>query len=135
LGRSRGGFGIKIHALVDSRGRPRHIEQSPGQSHEMTKASELLAHAVGGACIADAGYDADWMRGLLKFLGMKAVINSKPERPRAIPKDRELYKLRYLVEKSFHSLKRFRRLDTRYEKSARNYLALIHVACLRLWIN
>jgi transposase len=101
----------------------------------MTKAGELLAHAVGGACIADAGYDALWLRDLIKFLGMKAVINSKPERPRAIPKDRRLYAMRYLVERFFHSLKRFRRLSTRYEKSARNFLALIHVACTRLWIN
>ena len=101
----------------------------------MTKAGELLTHAVGGACIADAGYDADWLRDLLKFFGMKAVINSKPERLRAIPKDRRLYALRYLVEKFFHSLKRFRRLATRFEKSARNFLALIHVACTRLWLN
>jgi transposase len=101
----------------------------------MTKAGDLLVHAVGGACIADAGYDADWLRDLLKFIGMKAVINSKPERPRAYPKDRRLYAMRYLVEKFFHSLKRFRRLATRFEKSARNFLALIHVASTRLWLN
>jgi transposase len=101
----------------------------------MIKAGDLLLHAVGSACIADTGYDADWFRDLLKFLGIKAVINSKPERPRAIPKDRKLYALRYLVERFFHSLKRFRRLATRYEKTARNYLALIHLACTRMWLN
>lgn len=101
----------------------------------MTKADELLVHAVGGAAIADCGYDADWFREVLKFLGIKAVIASKPERPRKIPKDRELYALRYLVERFWHSLKRFRRLGTRYEKSARNYMALIHVACIRMWLN
>jgi transposase len=101
----------------------------------MTKAGDLLVHAVGTACIADAGYDANWLRDLLKFLELKAVINSKPERPRAIPKDRKLYALRYLVERFFHSLKRFRRLATRYEKTARNFLALIHLACVRLWLN
>lgn len=101
----------------------------------MTKAGDLLLHAVGEACIADTGYDADWFRDLLKFLGLKAVIGTKPERPRAFPKDRKLYALRYLVERFFHSLKRFRRLATRYEKTARNYLALIHLACVRLWLN
>ena len=101
----------------------------------MSRADALLIHAVGHAAIADAGYDADWFRDLIKFFGMKAVINSKPERPRAIPKDRKLYALRYLVEKFFHSLKRFRRLATRYEKTARNFLSLIHIACTRLWIN
>jgi transposase len=101
----------------------------------MTKADDLLIHAVGGAVIGDTGYDADWFRALIKFFGMKAVIASKPERPRAIPKDRKLYALRYLVEKFFHSLKRFRRLATRYEKTARNFLALIHLACIRMWLN
>ena len=101
----------------------------------MTKADELILHAVGAAAVADCGYDADWFRELVTFLGMKAVIASKPERPRKIAKDRRLYALRYLVERFFHSLKRFRRLATRYEKSARNYLALIHVACIRLWLN
>lgn len=101
----------------------------------MTKAGDLMAHAVGTACIADTGYDADWFRDLLKFFSMKAVISSKPERHRKIPKDRKLYRLRYLVENFFHSLKRFRRLATRYEKSGRNFLALIHLACTRLWIN
>jgi len=101
----------------------------------MTQADELLLNAVGTAGIGDCGYDADWFRDLLKFFGMKAVIASKPERPRKLPKSRKLYSLRYLVEKFWHSLKRFRRLATRYEKSARNYLALIHVACVRMWLN
>lgn len=101
----------------------------------MTKAGDLLLHAVGSSCIADAGYDGDWFRDALKFLCLKAVIGSNPERPRAIPKDKSLYALRYLVEKFFHSLKRFRRLATRYEKTARNFLALIHLACIRMWIN
>lgn len=101
----------------------------------MTKADELLLHGVGDAVIADAGYDADWFRDLLKLFGMRAVIASKPERPRKVPKDRRLYALRYLVERFFHSLKRFRRLATRYEKTARNYLALVHVACVRMWLN
>jgi transposase len=55
-------------------------------------------------------------------------------RKRALPKDRKLYRLRYLVELFFHSLKRFRAIATRFEKTARNYLALIHVACANLWL-
>ena len=98
-------------------------------------ADGLLLHAVGDAVIADSGYDADWFRELVRSFGLKAVIASKPERPHAIPKDRKLYALRYLVERFFHGLKRFRRLATRFEKSARNYLALIHVACTRMWLN
>ena len=87
------------------------------------------------AKVGDTGYDADWFRDLVNLLGLKAVFGSKPERPRAYPKDRKLFALRYLVERFFHGLKRFRRLATHYEKSARNFLALIHVACIRMWLN
>jgi transposase len=100
----------------------------------MTKADDLLLHAVGNAVIGDAGYDADWFRALVKLFGMKAVIASKPERPRRIPKDRRLYRMRSLVERFFHGLKRYRRLATRYEKTARNFLALIHLVCCRMWL-
>jgi transposase len=101
----------------------------------MTKADDLLAHAVGGACIADSGYDAEHLREVIQFLGMKPVIPSNPTRAVIRRPDKKLYRLRQLVELFFHALKRFRRLATRYEKTARNYLALIHVACVRTWLN
>ena len=47
---------------------------------------------------------------------------------------RHLYRQRYLVEVFFHNLKRFRAIATRYEKTARNYLAIVHVACAWLWL-
>ena len=100
----------------------------------MSKANDLLAYAKGRACIADSGYDSGPLREVIKFLGMKPVIPSHPKHPQRRP-DKKLYALRYLVEIFFHGLKRFRRLATRYEKSARNYLALIHLACIRSWLN
>lgn len=97
-------------------------------------ADELLARAHGAALIADAGYDSNRFRAAVRERGMKAVIGSKPERPRRLPKSRNLYAKRYLVERFFHQLKRFRAIATRYEKTARNYLALVQVACSRLWL-
>jgi transposase len=58
--------------------------------------------------------------------GMRAV------KPRM---DRKLYRLRYMVECCFHSLKRFRAVATRYEKSGTNFLATVHVACITMWLN
>lgn len=55
-------------------------------------------------------------------------------RPRRIPKSRALYAKRYLVECFFHSLKRFRAVAPRFEKTARNFLALTQVACTWLWL-
>jgi transposase len=100
----------------------------------MTMADELLAHAHGKALIADSGYDSNRFRQAVRGKGMKPVIGSKPERPRKLPKIRKLYEKRYLVECFFHQLKRFRAIATRYEKTARNYLALVHLACAWLWL-
>lgn len=65
---------------------------------------------------------------------MKPVIHSRPERKKKPRLDRKLYRQRYLVEVFFHNLKRFRAVATRYEKTARNYLALVQLACARLWL-
>jgi transposase len=108
---------------------------TPGERHELVAAPELLDYASGDAVVGDTGYDSNEFRAELKARGIKAVISSKPERRRALPKDRELYKLRYLIEVFFHSVKRFRAIATRFEKTARNYLALVHVACVWLWLN
>ncbi len=62
------------------------------------------------------------------------MIHSKPERKRALPLDRKLYRLRYLVEVFFHRLKRFRAIATRYDKTQRSYLALVQIACVCLWL-
>ena len=100
----------------------------------MIKADELLAHAPGTAFIADAGYDSGRLRKAIRDQKKRAVIGSKPERRRKLPKSRELYSKRYLVECFFHSLKRFRAIATRFEKTARNFLALTQVACTWLWL-
>ncbi len=95
---------------------------------------ELLDFARGDALIGDTGYDSNEFRDELRHRQLKAVIPSKPERKRKKPMDSGLYRIRYLVEVFFHNLKRFRAIATRYEKTARNYLALVQVACSWLWL-
>ena len=101
----------------------------------MVAAEELLAHARGRALIGDTGYDSTPFRQAIQAKGMKPVIHSKPERPTKAVLPRALYRKRYLVEIFFHNLKRFRAIATRYEKTARNYLALVEAACCWLWLN
>jgi transposase len=100
----------------------------------MIAAFELLDYARGAALIADTGYDSNEYRAEIRARGMKPVIHSKPERKRALPLDRTLYRRRYLVEIFFHNLKRFRAIATRFEKTRTNYLVLLHVACICLWL-
>ena len=101
----------------------------------MTAADELLEHARGKALIGDTGYDSNRFLQAVRERGMKPVIHSKPERNVKHRLARKLYRQRYLVEIFFHNLKRFRAIATRYDKTARNYLALVQLACARLWLD
>ncbi len=135
MGRSRGGFSTKIHAITTTQGKPLHIALTPGQQHESTMAEDLLAHAQGKAAIADSGYDAARIFQAMRAKGMEPVVAPNPTRAFKPPLDQKLYALRYLVECCFHTLKRFRAVATRYEKTATNYLAVVHVACITMWLN
>jgi len=135
LGHSRGGFSTKLHAVVDTKARPLYVTLTPGQRHEMMAAAELLVHAHGKALIGDTGYDSNDFVRAVRRRGMKAVIHSKPERKKKHRLDRTLYRQRYLVEVFFHRLKRFRAIATRYEKTSRNYLALLQLGCAWLWLS
>jgi transposase len=100
----------------------------------MMAADELLEHARGKALIGDTGYDSDRYRIAIKKRGMKAVIHTHPVRKCKPRLARSIYRQRYLVECFFHDLKRYRAVATRYDKTARNFLATIHVACALLWL-
>jgi transposase len=66
---------------------------------------------------------------------MKPVVPHNPTHPRIGRLDRKLYALRFHIECGFHRLKRFRAVATRYEKTATNFLAVVHVACITTWLN
>ncbi len=135
MGRSRGGFSTKVHALVDTKGRPIHIEITPGQQHESTVAEAIIAdHARGEAFLADTGYDSDAIRDRVKSLKIKPVIHANPTRKKKPRLDRRRYAKRFRVEVFFHDLKRYRALATRFEKTARNYLSLLQLACSMIWL-
>ena len=134
LGRSRGGVSTKIHALVDGLGRPLHIALTAGQRHEAQKAEELVDHVRARVFVADGGYDSDRLRAKLKARGIKAVINNAGNRTKKYRVEKHWYRQRYIVECFFLELKRFRGVATRYDKTARNYLSLVSLACAWLWI-
>jgi transposase len=84
--------------------------------------------------LADAAYDADPLRAEIERLGALAVIPNNPSRAKKHPFDRDLDKERHLIECCFSKLKQFRRGATRYEKTARNYFAVVTIAATVLWI-
>ena len=100
----------------------------------MVAADELLAHARGKVLIGDTGYDSLPFLDAVRAKGMRPVVHARPERKKKRRLDRAFYRRRYVVECFFHNLKRFRAVATRYDKTARNYLALVQVACTFLWL-
>jgi transposase len=94
----------------------------------------LIDHAQGRALIGDTGYDAARIRAYAAQRGMKVVIPSNPTRAVIHRFDKRLYRIRYRIECCFHTLKRCRRIATRYEKGSRNYLAFVHLGCALMWL-
>src|SRR4029434_2592933 len=128
IGRSKGGLTTKIHALVDALGNPVGFHLTGGQEHDLACA-DALPELEAETLIADKAFDAD-ERVLepLAEAGKTAVIPPRKTRktPRAFDKD--LYKARHLIENFFAKLKQFRAIATRYDKTARCFLAGIHLA-------
>jgi transposase len=109
---------------------------TPGQAHDLNGADELLPDLEAEALLADKAYDAD-ERVLvpLQNAGMTAVIPSKSNRLIQRDYDEALYEARHLIENFFCKLKQYRAIATRYDKTARNFLAAIYLASSIIWLN
>jgi len=136
IGRSKGGRSTKIHATVDALGNPTGFFLSPGQASDLEGADALLPGVEAEAVIADKGYDAEArVLAPLRAAGVEAVIPPRANRTDQRPYDPDLYQARHLIENFFCKLKQFRALATRYDKTARNFLAAIHLAASAILLN
>ena len=135
MGRSRGGLTSKVHAVVDANGLPVRLCLSPGEAHDNRLCPILLAGLRPKTMVlADRGYDADWIRALVNEQGAWANIPPKRNRRDPICFSPFLYRSRNLVERFFNKIKQCRRIATRYDKLAANYLAFIKLASIRIWL-
>ena len=135
MGRSRGGLTTKIHALVDANGLPVALKLSEGQAHDGKSAHDMLTRlGPGQILLADRAYDSDALRQNVASLGAWANIKPMPGRVRIPAFSAFLYRYRNLVERFFGKLKHFRAIATRFEKHDANYLALIKLASVRIWM-
>jgi transposase len=83
---------------------------------------------------APRGYDADWIRELARQQGAWANIPPKRNRKDPICFSPYLYRARNLIERFFNKIKQCRRVATRYDKLAANYLAFVKLASIRIWL-
>ena len=134
LGRSRGGLSTKIHMAVRGLGCPVRFAWTAGQKGNAPQAEALLAELPAEVVMADTADESDAIRAAIAEKGALAVIPDNPSRTRKHPVDEHLYAMRSLIECCFSKLKQFRRVATRYEKTARNFLAIVTIAAIVLWI-
>ena len=121
--------------MVDANGLPVAITLAPGQASDKAAVSALLAtRKVIGDVVADRGYDARAILDLIAQRGGRGHIPTQKDRKQQRSIDPTIYRQRNLVERFFNKLKHFRKIATRYEKTARNYLAAVLIVCSRLWM-
>lgn len=123
-----------MHLVVDALGLPLIFEITEGQRHDIQPAKGLLSRASSRCLLADKAYDSDDLRDALAAQGCSSVIPSKASRAQRLPYDKELYKARSEIECTINLLKQARRFATRYEKTLRNYAAVVALGCALLWL-
>lgn len=119
---------------MDENGLPVRIILTAGQAHDITAAPALLTGLACRHVVADRAYDAHAFLDLIRASGAKACIPTPRDRivQRSVPK--RIYRQRNKVERYFCRLKHFRRVATRFDKLARNFLASVLLASTRLWL-
>jgi len=127
-------------------GKPVTFVLTPGQQHEATVFEQLMTGGMvkrpGGGrprvrpkrVCGDKGYSSRKIRRYLRGRGIRYTIPRKRNERRTGPFDKVLYRLRNRVERAINRLKQFRRIATRYEKKAENYLAMLHIGSILLWL-
>ena len=135
MGRSRGGLTTKIHALVDTLGRPIHLKLTEGQAHDGRSAADMFdTLEPGNILLADRAYDSDALRAAMAERGTWANIRAMPNRVKIFPFSAWVYRQRNAVERFFNKLKHFRAVATRYDKRDDNFLASVQLAAIRIWL-
>ena len=113
-------------------GLPTRFILTPGQAADITQADALLDGAAPGVVIADKGYDKRALVDRIEGMGAEAVIPTQKSRKVQRDIDREKYRDRNVVERFWAKAKQYRRVATRYEKTARNFLSFLHLASIMI---
>lgn len=117
-------------------GNPLDFILTPGQAHDLEGADALRPDMAAETLLADKAFDADqWVIEPLLARGTSFVIPPKSNRKVQRDFDKDAYKARHLIENFFCKLKQYRAIATRYDKTARNFLAAIHLAAAITWLN
>ena len=116
--------------VVNGLGLPVEFRLTPGQAADITEAKPLLENYDFDVVLGDKGFDSQKLIDFIKSRVAEAVIPPRSNLKEQRPYDRHLYKERNLVERFINRIKQFRRVATRYDKTARNFLAFVQLAAI-----
>ena len=134
IGRSRGGRNTKIHAIADAKGRLLSILLSGREAHDCPPAKRLIRRTKPAKkLLGDKAYDSAELRQWLGDRGTRAIIPNKSNRKQPFSFNKKSYKQRHRIENAFCRLKDFRRIATRYDRLARNFLASVCLVAATVW--
>jgi transposase len=146
LGRSQGGFSTKIHLRAEGGGKPVAMLVTAGQRHEQSVFETLMetgaVKRVGRGrprirperVVGDKGYSSKKIRRYLRRRRIGEVIAHRKRERHIRFFDRAAYRKRNVIERLSNRLKQFRRIATRYEKRAANYLGMLTIAAIVTWL-
>jgi putative transposase len=123
-----------VHLVVDALGLPLAFEITEGQRHDIVPAPNLVNRTRPRRLLGDKAYSSCGFRDHLAVLGCQPVMPSSSSWSDPPAYDKELYRARSEVECTFNLLKQARRFATRYEKTLRNYVAVVAIGCALLWL-
>ena len=126
LGWSKGGFTTKIHAMVDALGNPLKFILTAGQRNEITQGESLIEGIEHTIVIADKAYDSNAFIQKIGKQECTAIIPSRKNRKQSRNYDKYIYKERHLIECFFGKIKHFRRIFSRFDKSAQIYMGFLN---------
>lgn len=124
----------KINIGVDALGNPVRFILTAGQINDICQAEGLISGFSFENLLADMAFDSDRFRASIAEVGAQAVIPSSRSRSQAIPYDKHLYEERNLVERFFNKIKHYRRIATRYEKTALSFASMLFLVATMIWL-
>ena len=146
LGRSQGGFSTKLHLRAEGGGKPITAVLTAGERHEQFALDALMDKGAvprpargrprlrPRRTAGDRGYSSPPARRRLRQRRIKPVIPTRKDQPRQPDFDKAADRERNRVERLINRLKQYRRIATRYEKRAANYLAMVTLGMTMLWL-
>ena len=114
---------------------PVRVIVTAGTTADCTQAVALIDGIAAQFLLADRGYDSNEIIDKAAAVGCEVVIPPKKNRKVQRSYDRELYRVRHLVENTFLQLKRWRGIATRYAKLLASFVAAVQIRCIALWLN